>query len=103
MTAITDPTIGGAVRRAGVYYSEASCGRDDTPGRDDEHHVYWRKDVWEEREEKREGVGTSRNTMDEFVAIGAVVPQESVQSIALRDATYTIRQVCHGKAIIGMF
>ncbi|KAH7826854.1 uncharacterized protein MONOS_13853 [Monocercomonoides exilis] len=34
-----------------------------------------------------------RERMDEFVAIGAVVPQESVPSIALRDATYAIGQV----------
>ncbi|KAH7815988.1 uncharacterized protein MONOS_6002 [Monocercomonoides exilis] len=44
-----------------------------------------------------------RERMDEFVAIGAVVPQESVPSIALRDATYAIGQVCHGKGMIGVF
>ncbi|KAH7814827.1 uncharacterized protein MONOS_14833 [Monocercomonoides exilis] len=41
--------------------------------------------------------------MDEFVAIVAVVPQESVLSIALRDAMYAIGQVCHGKGMIGVF
>ncbi|KAH7827825.1 uncharacterized protein MONOS_12314 [Monocercomonoides exilis] len=44
-----------------------------------------------------------RERMDEFVAIGEVVPQESVPSIALRDATYAIGQVCHGKGMIGVF
>ncbi|KAH7820526.1 uncharacterized protein MONOS_297 [Monocercomonoides exilis] len=44
-----------------------------------------------------------RERMDEFVAIGAVVSQESVPSIALRDATYAIGQVCHGKGMIGVF
>ncbi|KAH7818639.1 uncharacterized protein MONOS_8383 [Monocercomonoides exilis] len=44
-----------------------------------------------------------RERMDEFVAIVAVVPQESVPSIALRDATYAIGQMCHGKGMIGVF
>ncbi|KAH7822830.1 uncharacterized protein MONOS_8267 [Monocercomonoides exilis] len=54
------------------------------------------------REKRREG-GRERERMDEFVAIGAVVPQESVPSIALLDATYAIGQVCHGKGMIGVF
>ncbi|KAH7817341.1 uncharacterized protein MONOS_11270 [Monocercomonoides exilis] len=44
-----------------------------------------------------------RERMDKFVAIGEVVPQESVPSIALRDATNAIGQVCHGKGMIGVF
>ncbi|KAH7823526.1 uncharacterized protein MONOS_11757 [Monocercomonoides exilis] len=43
-----------------------------------------------------------RERMDEFVAIGAVVPQESVPSIALRDAAFVIGQMFHWKGMIGM-
>ncbi|KAH7829781.1 uncharacterized protein MONOS_16129 [Monocercomonoides exilis] len=44
-----------------------------------------------------------RETMDELVAIGAVVLQESAPLIALRDATYAIGQVYQGKWMIGVF
>ncbi|KAH7818836.1 uncharacterized protein MONOS_16409 [Monocercomonoides exilis] len=44
-----------------------------------------------------------RERMDELVTIGAVVPQESVPSIALRDAMYAIWRVCHGKGMTGVF
>ncbi|KAH7817949.1 uncharacterized protein MONOS_13560 [Monocercomonoides exilis] len=72
----------------------------------------------EEREEKRRGwvwvfgvvevlqhlnSERQREMMDEFIAIGAVVQQESVPSIALQDAKYAIGQVCHGKEMIGVF
>ncbi|KAH7822216.1 uncharacterized protein MONOS_12495 [Monocercomonoides exilis] len=48
-------------------------------------------------------VELQRERMDEFVAIGAVVPQESVPLIVLRDATYVIRKVCHWKGMIEVF
>ncbi|KAH7815739.1 uncharacterized protein MONOS_12842 [Monocercomonoides exilis] len=41
--------------------------------------------------------------MEEFIAIGEVVLQESVPLIALRDATCAIKQVCHRKGIIVVF
>ncbi|KAH7819392.1 uncharacterized protein MONOS_12189 [Monocercomonoides exilis] len=41
--------------------------------------------------------------MDEFVAIGAIVLQESVPSIALWDATFEIGQVRHRKGMIEEF
>ncbi|KAH7822188.1 uncharacterized protein MONOS_8214 [Monocercomonoides exilis] len=44
-----------------------------------------------------------RETMDDLVAIGAVVPHESMPLIALRDATYAIGQVFHGKGMIEEF
>ncbi|KAH7818026.1 uncharacterized protein MONOS_15697 [Monocercomonoides exilis] len=44
-----------------------------------------------------------RETMNEFVVIEAVVPQESVPSIALRDATFAIGQVCQWKGMIEVF
>ncbi|KAH7826990.1 uncharacterized protein MONOS_3536 [Monocercomonoides exilis] len=52
--------------------------------------------------DKSEG-NRQRETMDEFVAIGEVVLQESVLSIALWDATNAIRQVYHRKGMIGVF
>ncbi|KAH7816301.1 uncharacterized protein MONOS_10034 [Monocercomonoides exilis] len=97
-----DGGAGGAVCGAGADCGEAGCGRDDTAGRDDEHHVYWGEAALEEREEKGKRWKWVE-TMDEFVAIGTVVPQESDKLIALRDATYAIGQVCHGKGMIGVF
>ncbi|KAH7820732.1 uncharacterized protein MONOS_5365 [Monocercomonoides exilis] len=44
-----------------------------------------------------------RETMDEFVAIGAVVPEESVPLIDLRNATCVIVRVCQAKGMIGVF